>query len=237
MTDVQTFRQLEAKSLYQAWERYKALIRRCPSNMFGEWVKLHNFYEGLSMKSRKALDYSSGGPLQMMKTLEEAHDLIDMVANNQYFYSSERQATPKRDGNDGKKDSVLQLAVISTTRQVPNAWSQNEESFEAYNNEQQPEQVKYMHNTSSSHNDFHGDTYISSWRNHPNLSWGDNQNQWQRNSNPNNFRNTSNQNHHPTNNNPYRKPQNNVSTSTFYPQNNPANNPTNFHQQPTHPQP
>ncbi|KAL4275996.1 hypothetical protein AHAS_Ahas20G0163000 [Arachis hypogaea] len=63
--------------------------------MFSESVKLQNFYEGLSMKARKALDYSSGGSLHMMKTREEAHDLIDMVANKQYFYSSERQATPK----------------------------------------------------------------------------------------------------------------------------------------------
>jgi len=64
--------------------------------MFSKWVELQNFYEGLSMSSRKALDYSSGGSLQMMKTAQEAHDLIDMVANNEYFYSSERQATPKR---------------------------------------------------------------------------------------------------------------------------------------------
>ena len=36
-TDVQTFRQQEEESLYEAWERYKALIRRCPEGMFNEW--------------------------------------------------------------------------------------------------------------------------------------------------------------------------------------------------------
>ncbi|XP_016164750.1 uncharacterized protein LOC107607295 [Arachis ipaensis] len=39
-----------------------------------------------------------------------------------------------------KRIDGLQLAAISTTSQAPNAWGQNEESFEAYNNEQQPEQ-------------------------------------------------------------------------------------------------
>ncbi|XP_016185660.1 putative uncharacterized protein DDB_G0291608 [Arachis ipaensis] len=87
-----------------------------------------------------------------------------------------------------------------------------------------------MHNPSSGQNDFHGDTYNSSWKNHSNLKWGENHNQWQRNSNPNNFRNTNHQNHQPTNNNPYRKLQNNLPTSTFYPQNNPSNNQNNFHQ-------
>ena len=31
--EVQTFRQKEGESLYEAWERYKQLIRRCPSDM------------------------------------------------------------------------------------------------------------------------------------------------------------------------------------------------------------
>nr|XP_025635913.1 putative uncharacterized protein DDB_G0272516 [Arachis hypogaea] len=194
------------------------------------------------MKARKALDYSLGGSLQMMKTSQEAHALIDMVANNQYFYSSKRQAVPKRgvyelEGVDAilaqnklmhqqlqqqiemmsKRMDGLQLAVVSTTSQPPTIWGQHEESYEVCNNEQQLEQVHYMHNPSSGQNDFHGDTYNPSWKNHPNLRWRENQNQWQRNSNPNNFRNTSNQNHHPTNNNPYRKPQNNNPTSTYYP--------------------
>ncbi|XP_016199614.1 uncharacterized protein LOC107640619 [Arachis ipaensis] len=55
-----------------------SLIRKCTP------------YKGLTLKSRKALDYSSRGSLQMMKTAQEAQDVIDMVANNQYFYSFER---------------------------------------------------------------------------------------------------------------------------------------------------
>nr|XP_025640542.1 uncharacterized protein LOC112735189 [Arachis hypogaea] len=34
---MQTFRQLEGESLYEAWERYKAMIRKCPSDMFADW--------------------------------------------------------------------------------------------------------------------------------------------------------------------------------------------------------
>ena len=50
--------------------------------MFSEWDRLQNFYEGLTLKSQEALDYSAGGSLQLMKTAEETQNLIDMVANN-----------------------------------------------------------------------------------------------------------------------------------------------------------
>ncbi|XP_015940092.1 uncharacterized protein LOC107465628 [Arachis duranensis] len=90
-----------------------------------------------------------------------------------------------------KKMDGLHLAVVSTTNQPPVVWRQNEESYE----EQQPEQVQHMHHQISGPNDFHGDTYNSSWRNHPNLRWGENQNSWQRNSNPRNSRNINHQNH------------------------------------------
>ena len=42
-TEVQTFRQLDGETLYEAWERYKDLTRRCPPDMFNEWVQLHIF--------------------------------------------------------------------------------------------------------------------------------------------------------------------------------------------------
>jgi len=35
-TEVQTFRQLDGETLYEACERYKELTRRCPPNMFNE---------------------------------------------------------------------------------------------------------------------------------------------------------------------------------------------------------
>ncbi|XP_016168666.1 uncharacterized protein LOC107611228 [Arachis ipaensis] len=70
------------------------LTRKCPPNMFNERVQLHIFYEGLSYESKKALDHSSGGSLNKKKTIEEAIDVIETMANNDYFYASDR--TQKR---------------------------------------------------------------------------------------------------------------------------------------------
>ncbi|RYR25669.1 hypothetical protein Ahy_B02g059576 isoform A [Arachis hypogaea] len=107
-----------------------------------------------------------------------------------------------------------------------------------------------MQNASnSSQNDFHGDTYNSSGRNHPNLRWGDNQNHWQKNNNSNHSRNTHSQNHPSDNTNQYMKPQNtyqpphnnsqshqnNFSTPPFNSQNAHLNTPNNFQQKQSHP--
>jgi len=262
-TEVQTFTKMDGESLYEAWKRYKTLIRKCPPEMFSEWDKLQNFYEGLTEKSQESLDYSAGGSLQLMNTAEEAQNLIDMVTNNQYFFAHQRQRQPVQkkgvlelEGVDtifaqnklmhqqiqqqmkmmAKRINGLQLASVSTTNQASIEWSQNE----AGNVEQQQEQVQYMQNTSSSfQNDFHGDTYNSSWRNHPNLRWGDNQNQWQKNNNSNHFRNTHSQNHSSNNTNQYKKPQNTYQPHHHNPQTHQnsilalTSNPQNYHTTPT----
>ena len=70
------------------------MTRKCPPDIFNEWVQLHIFYEGLSDEAKKAVDHSSGGSLNKKKTIEEAIDVIETVAENEYFYASER--TQKR---------------------------------------------------------------------------------------------------------------------------------------------
>nr|XP_025667462.1 uncharacterized protein LOC112765814 [Arachis hypogaea] len=46
--------------------------------------------DGLSYESKKAIDHSSGGSLNKKKTIEEAIDVIEIVVDNEYFYTSER---------------------------------------------------------------------------------------------------------------------------------------------------
>ena len=135
-----------------------------------------------------------------MKIVEEAQNLIDMVVNNQYFFAHQRQRQPAQRKGVLELESVdtilaqhkvmqqqiqqqfehmtkridsLQVASVNVTNQPPTGWGQNEENCE----DQQQEQVNYMHNQGSSQNEFHGDTYNPSWKNHPNLRWGDNHSQ------------------------------------------------------------
>ncbi|KAL4349702.1 hypothetical protein AHAS_Ahas10G0068400 [Arachis hypogaea] len=69
--EVQTFRQKDGETLYEAWERYKLLTRQCPPDIFSKWTQLDIFYEGLGEMSKMCLDNSAGGSLHMKKTSEE----------------------------------------------------------------------------------------------------------------------------------------------------------------------
>ena len=64
------------------------MLRKCPSEMFSEWVQLDIFYYGLTEKAQISLDHSAGGSIHMRKTIEEAQELIETVATNQHLYSS-----------------------------------------------------------------------------------------------------------------------------------------------------
>ncbi|KAL1317817.1 hypothetical protein AAHE18_15G160500 [Arachis hypogaea] len=86
--DIQGFKQGDNESLYDAWERYREMLRKCPSEMFSEWVQLDIFYYGIAEGARMSLDYSAGGSIHMRKTIEEAQELIDTVARNQHLYLS-----------------------------------------------------------------------------------------------------------------------------------------------------
>ena len=58
--------------------------------MFYDWVQLYIFYDGFSYESRKVVYYSSGGLLNRKKTVEEVIEVIETVAENEYYYVSER---------------------------------------------------------------------------------------------------------------------------------------------------
>ncbi|RTK56707.1 hypothetical protein DRJ85_15015, partial [Enterococcus faecalis] len=82
-------------------ERYMQMIKKCLSDMFSEWTILDIFYYGLSELSKMSLDNSAGGSIHLKKTPAEAQELIEMVANNQFMYTSERN--PVNNGTPMKK--------------------------------------------------------------------------------------------------------------------------------------
>ncbi|QHN77579.1 Retrotransposon gag protein [Arachis hypogaea] len=63
---------------------------QCPLDMFSKWTQLDIFYEGLGEMSKMSLDTSAGSSLHKKKTPEETIELIELVASNQYLYSSNR---------------------------------------------------------------------------------------------------------------------------------------------------
>jgi len=77
------FNQKDGESLYDAWERFKEMLKLCPYQGFEKWLIVHTFYNGLSYTTKMILDTAAGGAL-MNKNYTEAYALIEDMAQNHY---------------------------------------------------------------------------------------------------------------------------------------------------------
>ncbi|KAL5542568.1 hypothetical protein UlMin_010278 [Ulmus minor] len=157
--EITSFTQYDQESLYEAWERFKEMLRKCPHHGIPIWLQVSTFYNGLVSNYRAMIDAASGGCL-MGKTPEEAHELLEVMAENNNQWHSER-VIAKRPAAVNEIDSVN---VLSAQCQVGNPFaSPNSEQANYVSNFQRPQHNPYSN------------TYNPGWRNHPNLSWGNNQ--------------------------------------------------------------
>jgi hypothetical protein len=84
--------------LYDAWERFKDLLRLCPHHGLAKQYVVQIFYDGLISNDKKILDVVAGGALTS-KNANETYNLIETMAVNQHHWSpSDRQATRSTPG-------------------------------------------------------------------------------------------------------------------------------------------
>ena len=88
------FKQKDSESLFDAWERYKDMMRLCPHHGLEEWLIIHTFYNGLLYNTKMNLSAAAGGAL-MDKPYTEAYELIETMAQNHFQWGSERAGVEK----------------------------------------------------------------------------------------------------------------------------------------------
>lgn len=76
---ITSFEQDEGESLYDAWERFKDMLRKCPQHGLDLWVQIQTFYNGLYPHCKQAIDASAGGTFGN-KTPEDVYDLIEEIS-------------------------------------------------------------------------------------------------------------------------------------------------------------
>ncbi|KAH9800698.1 hypothetical protein KPL71_000768 [Citrus sinensis] len=117
--EITSFHQLEDESLYEAWERFKELLRRCPHHGIPCCIQLETFYNGLNPSTRLMVDASANGAL-LSKSYIEAYEILERIANNNYQWPSVRQ--PSARGSAGVHNinaiTALSAQVTSLTNMV-----------------------------------------------------------------------------------------------------------------------
>ncbi|XP_062118324.1 uncharacterized protein LOC133831937 [Humulus lupulus] len=166
--EINNFYQNEGESLYDAWERFKDLLRKCPHHGIEKWMLVHNFYNGLCGTTRTIIDAPAGGAF-MSKGADEAYELLEeMVASltkklQQNKISAQAQAIQMQSGRElcGGPHLYEQCTVAN----MYGSMRVDQAQVQAVGNFQRPYQNPFSN------------TYNPGWRNHPNFSWRNNQGQ------------------------------------------------------------
>ena len=106
---ITTFNQKEEKSLYEAWEHFKDLLRLYPHHGFQQWMIVQVFYNGVTQPTRSTTDVVTNDTL-MNKMEDETYNLIEEKALNNYQCSYER-SQPKRVRGKLELDAISMLST------------------------------------------------------------------------------------------------------------------------------
>ena len=72
------FSQHDGESLGDAWERYKDLLRKCPSHGLRPWQQIDIFYNGLDASMTIMLDIVSNGRF-LSKSVNYCYPLLEKL--------------------------------------------------------------------------------------------------------------------------------------------------------------
>ncbi|WRX31367.1 Reverse transcriptase domain - like 10 [Theobroma cacao] len=113
--DITSFTQFDGESLYEGWERFKELLRRCPHHGLPDWLQVQTFHNGLIWSIKTTIDAVAGGAL-MSKNAADAYNLLEEMASNNYQWPSERSGSRKAIGAyeiDAMSNLAAQVAALS----------------------------------------------------------------------------------------------------------------------------
>ncbi|KAH9769561.1 hypothetical protein KPL71_012051 [Citrus sinensis] len=185
--EITSFHQLEDENLYEAWERFKELFRRCPHHGIPCCIQLETFYNGLNPSTRLMVDASANGAL-LSKSYTEPYEILERIANNNYQWPSARQPAARGSARVHNIDTITALSaqVTSLTNMVkamtaaPTTVKQVTELSCVYCGEEHdfdncpgnPASVNYVGNFNRQpQNNLYSNTYNPGWKQHPNFSW------------------------------------------------------------------
>ncbi|KAK5846848.1 hypothetical protein PVK06_003147 [Gossypium arboreum] len=193
---------MDLETLYDAWERYKDLLRRCPHHGLPLWLQVQTFYNGVNPSTRQMIDAAAGRTINN-KTPKEAYEFIEEMSLNNYQWQVMRTKPTKTAGVynvdsvtmlsnqvellNKKIDGLLGSTQIHPVMRCDSSGGGVHTEYQSFNLTTEEEQVNYMGNNNfQSQNNPYSNTYNAGWMNHSNFSWGGQGNQ--KPENPQGFR-------------------------------------------------
>ncbi|CAM8982836.1 unnamed protein product [Rhodiola kirilowii] len=108
--EIISFLKLDGETLYDAWERYKELMRMSPHHNLELWQIIDTFYQRIDQGMRTLINQAAGGGLNGV-SLEDTCDIIERAAQDYHLWTSDR-------GNPKDKKGVHDLCHIDRTNDI-----------------------------------------------------------------------------------------------------------------------
>ncbi|GKE68727.1 hypothetical protein Tco_1526799, partial [Tanacetum coccineum] len=86
--DILNFWQLPIESVFEAWERFKSCLRKCPDHRISLIDQIFTFHHGIMMIDRDKIMVAASGNI-MRKTPQEAYDLIENMTQHHFQWDAE----------------------------------------------------------------------------------------------------------------------------------------------------
>ncbi|GJX40896.1 hypothetical protein Tco_0255886 [Tanacetum coccineum] len=106
MEEINNFQQEPDETLYQAWERFKELLMKCPQHYLTEMQEVILFYNGLDVQTRQILDSKGAIP---SKTVADAKVAIQEMAEYSQKWHNGTSRTRSTETSDGLAAIQAQL--------------------------------------------------------------------------------------------------------------------------------
>ncbi|GKD06819.1 reverse transcriptase domain-containing protein [Tanacetum coccineum] len=113
MEEIYSFLQEPEENLYQAWERFKELLMKCPRHYLTEMQEVVLFYNGLDVPTRQILDSRGAIPL---KTAADAKTAIQEMAKYSQKWHNETSRVRSTETSDGL--TAIQAQLNNLGRQI-----------------------------------------------------------------------------------------------------------------------
>ncbi|KAL6334432.1 hypothetical protein AAG906_015621 [Vitis piasezkii] len=193
---ISNFSAKENEKFHECWERYMEAINACPHHGFDTWLLVSYFYDGMSSSMKQILETMCGGDF-MSKNPEEAMDFLSYVSevsrgwdepNSREKGSFQPTQNPKGGMYVLSEDMDMKAKVATITRRLEELELKKMHEVQAISETQAHampcticqscdhvemlgDQANVVGQFRPNNNAPYGNTYNSSWRNHPNFSW------------------------------------------------------------------
>ncbi|GJU33232.1 reverse transcriptase domain-containing protein [Tanacetum coccineum] len=117
--DITNFRQEPDESLFEAWERYKLSIDRCPNHNMLPVTQIDTFYNGLTLRHRDTINAAAGGTF-MKRRPEECYDLIENMTahHNDWDTSAQRNESSSSTTSSNPEIAALKLEMAEINKNL-----------------------------------------------------------------------------------------------------------------------